>query len=73
MKVTIPNLIRAAGLSAAVAGAIFAAILPIRPPDVLEPVNASAFILITSLKTAMSIFGLFGITGLYPRQVEEAG
>jgi hypothetical protein len=30
MKVTVPNLIRAAGLSAVVAGAIFAAILPIQ-------------------------------------------
>lgn len=73
MKVTIPNLIRAAGLSAAVAGAIFTAILPIRPPDVLASVNTSAFILITSFKTVMSIFGLLGITGLYARQVEKAG
>jgi hypothetical protein len=73
MKVTVPNLIRAAGLSAAVAGAIFAAILPIRPPDVLSSVNTSAFILITSFKTVMSVFGLLGITGLYARQVEEAG
>jgi hypothetical protein len=73
MKVTTPNLIRAAGLSAAVAGVIFAAILPIRPPDVLASVNTSAFILITSFKTVMSIFGLLGITGLYAREVEEAG
>ena len=73
MKVTIPNLIRAAGLSAAVAGVIFATILPIRPPDVLASVNTSAFILITSYKTVMSIFGLLGITGLYARQVKEAG
>ncbi len=73
MKVTVPNLIRAAGLSAAVAGAIFAAILPIRQPDVLATVNTSAFILITSVKTLMSIFGLLGITGLYARQVEASG
>jgi hypothetical protein len=73
MKVTTPNLIRAAGLSAVIAGIIFAAILPIQPPDVLASVNTSTFILITSLKTVMSIFGLFGITGLYARQVEEAG
>ena len=32
MKVTTPNLIRAAGLSAMVAGTIFAAIQPIHPP-----------------------------------------
>lgn len=56
-----------------VAGAIFAAILPIRQPAVLASVNTSAFILITSFKTVMSIFGLLGITGLYARQVEKAG
>jgi hypothetical protein len=73
MKVTVPNLIRAAGLSAVVAGILFAAILPIRPPDDLASVNTRTFILITSLKTVMSLFGLFGITGLYARQVEKTG
>jgi hypothetical protein len=73
MKVTTQNLIRAAGLSAVVAGVIFAAILPIRPPEILASVNTSSFVLITSLMTVMSIFGLFGITGLYARQVEKTG
>jgi len=73
MKGTVPNLIRAAGLSAVVAGVIFAAVLPIQPPDGLASVNTSAFIQITSYKTVMSIFGLLGITGLYARQVEKAG
>lgn len=73
MKVTTPNLIRAAGLSAMVAGTIFAVIQPIHPPDVLASVNTSAFIIITSFKTIMSIFGLFGIAGLYARQVKETG
>ena len=56
-----------------VAGIIFAGIQPIHPPDILSSVNTSAFIIITSLKTVMSIFGLLGITGLYARQVEESG
>jgi hypothetical protein len=73
MKITASNLIRWAGLSAMVAGIIFAGIQPIHPPDVLSSVNTSAFIIITSLKTAMSLFGLFGIAGLYARQVEETG
>lgn len=73
IKVTGPGLFRAAGLSAVVTGIIFAAILPIQPPDGLSNVNTSSFIIITSLKTVMSIFGLLGITGLYARQVEEAG
>ncbi len=73
MKITTPKLIRWAGLSAIVAGIIFAGIQPIHPPDVLSSVNTSAFIIITTLKTVMSLFGLFGITGLYARQVEETG
>jgi hypothetical protein len=73
MKITTPNLIRWAGLSAMVAGIIFAGIQPIHPPDVLASVNTSAFIIITSFKTVMCLFGLFGIAGLYARQVEETG
>jgi hypothetical protein len=68
MKVTTPKLIRWAGLSAMVAGIIFTAIQPTHPPF-----NTSTFIIITALKTSISIFGLLGITGLYARQVEETG
>jgi hypothetical protein len=73
MKITTPNLIRAAGLSAVVAGTIFAVIQPIHPPDVLASVTTSAFIIITSFKTLMCLLGLFGIAGLYARQVEKTG
>lgn len=73
MKVTSPRLIRAAGLSAVVTGVIFTAIMPIQSPEVLTSANTSSFILITSVKTFMSIFGLFGVTGFYARQVEKAG
>lgn len=73
MKITTPKVIRWAGLSAMAAGIIFAGIQPIHPPDVLASVNTNAFIIITSLKTVMCLFGLFGITGLYARQVEETG
>ncbi len=73
IKVTTPNLIRAAGLSAVVAGTIFAVIQPIHPPDVIASVTTSAFIIITSFKTVMCLFGIFGIAGLYARQVKETG
>lgn len=73
MKITTAKLIRWSGLSAMAAGIIFAGIQPIHPPDVLASVNTSLFITITSLKTVMCLFGLFGITGLYARQVEESG
>lgn len=72
-KVTAKNLIRWSGLSAMAAGIIFAGIQPIHPPDVLASVSTSAFIIITSFKTVMCLFGLFGIAGLYARQVEESG
>ena len=73
MKITTSKVIRWAGLSAMASGLIFAGIQPIHPPDVLASVNTSAFIIITSLKTMMCLFGLFGIAGLYARQVEETG
>jgi len=68
MKVTTPKLIRWAGLSAMVAGIIFTAIQPTHPS-----INTSTFIIITSFKTSISIFGLLGIAGLYTRQAEETG
>lgn len=73
MKITTPKLVHWAGLSAMVAGLIFAGIQPIHPPDVISSVNTSFWAVITSLKTVMSIFGLFAIAGLYARQVEETG
>ena len=73
MKITPSKLIRWSGLSAMVAGIIFVAIQPIHPPDVLSSVNTSAWAIITSFKTVMSIFGLLGVTGLYARQAGKAG
>ena len=73
MKITTAKLIRWSGLSAIAAGLIFAGIQPIHPPDVLASVNTNLFITVTSLKTLMCLFGLFGIAGLYARQVEESG
>lgn len=71
--ITSANIIRAAGLSAMAAGTIFAVIQPIHPADVLASVTTSAFIIITSFKTIMCLLGLFGIAGLYARQVEKSG
>ena len=73
MKITTSGLIRWAGLAAMASGIIFAGIQPIHPPDVLASVNTSAFIIITSFKTVMCLFGLFGIAGLYARHVEKTG
>lgn len=73
MKITSSNLMRLAGLCAVPAGIIFAAIQPIHPPDVVESVTTSAWAIITSLKFAMCLLFLVGITGMYARQVDKAG
>src|SRR5215207_4369707 len=73
MKVTASSLIRWSGLAALVAGLIFAGIQPIHPPDVVASVTTGAWAIITPVKTAMCFLILLGITGIYARQVEEAG
>lgn len=73
MKITASKLIRWSGLAAMAAGIIFAGIQPIHPPDFLSSVSTPIWGLIMPLKTAMCLLFLLGITGLYARQVEEAG
>jgi len=73
MKITTSKLIHWAGLSAMVAGIIFAGIQPIHPPDVLASVTTTPWAIITPVKTVMCLLFLLGITGIYARQVEEAG
>ena len=73
MKVTVPSLIRWSGLAALVAGLIFVGIQPIHPPDALPSVTTGEWAIITTLKTAMCLLFLIGITGIYARQVKDAG
>src|ERR687893_2859447 len=73
MKPTAAQLIRWTGLAAMVAGLIFAGIQPIHPPDVVASVTTGAWAIITTLKTAMCLLFLIGITGIYARQVNQAG
>src|SRR4028118_1352105 len=73
MKITASSLIRWTGLSAMAAGIIFVVIQPIHPLDVLSSVTTTQWAIIQSLKTAMCLFGLLGLAGLYARQVKEAG
>ena len=73
MKITASNLIRWSGLAAVVAGIIFAGIQPIHPLEVVAAVTTSAWAIITSLKTAMCLLFLLGITGLYARQANKVG
>ena len=67
------SITRWAGVSAMLAGLIFAGIQPIHPPDALESVTTAHWAVIQSLKAAMCVFGLFGLAGLYARQAHAAG
>ncbi len=73
MKITNANLIRWTGLSAIVAGVIFAGIQPIHPPDFLPSVTTGKWAVIITLKLTMCFLFLLGIAGLYFRQAEKAG
>jgi hypothetical protein len=73
VKITSSKLIRWTGLAAIAAGVIFAGIQPVHPPDVLASVTTSTWPLIITLKFIMCLLFLIGITGIYARQVNQAG
>lgn len=72
-RITPSALIRWAGLSAVAAGLFYAAIQPIHPPDVAASVSTNAWSILMPLKTLMTLLFLVGLTGIYARQVKEAG
>src|SRR5947209_16665084 len=73
MKITASNLLPWAGLSAMVAGIIFAVVGLIHPPQIVSSVTTSTWTIVHVLTIAMSFFGLLGIAGIFARQVEKAG
>src|SRR5215212_9198040 len=73
MKITASSLIRWAGLSALVAGICFVVLGLLHPPNILSSVTTTRWAIVHSLALAMSVLGLFGMMGLYARQVKESG
>lgn len=73
MTVTPAGLIRAAGLSAAAAGAIFIGVQIGHPPMQLASVDGADWVLRGAAKALMCGLVLAGITGLYARQVRQTG
>ena len=73
MKITGSKLIHWTGLAAIGAGVIFSAIQPVHPADVLASVKTSTWATIITLKYVMTLLFLIGITGIYARQVTQAG
>ncbi len=73
MKPTASKLIRWAGLAAVVAGVCTVVLGLLHPPNVLSSVPTTLWAVVHVLAIAVSLFGLFGMMGLYARQVEAVG
>src|SRR3712207_9509800 len=73
MKMTTSTLMRLAGLSAMVAGLCFIVIGMVHPLNVSSSVTTATWVNVHIFATALGFFGLFGMAGLYARQVEESG
>ena len=70
--ITTPKLIRWSGVAAMVGGIFYVVVGLFHPPNVLSSVTTQ-WAIVHALATAMCLLFLVGITGLYARQVEEAG
>jgi hypothetical protein len=73
VKTTASSLIRSAGISAMAAGTIFVFVQMIHPPELLSSVTTDRWVFAHCLSVAMSVLWLFGISGIYARQVKESG
>jgi hypothetical protein len=72
-KITASTLMRLAGISAMVAGLCFLVIGAFHPVNESSFVASAAWVNAHIAATALGFFGLFGMAGLYVRQVEESG
>lgn len=73
MTITPTGLLRASGLGAAASGLLFALIQFIHPLETVANVDTSAWVGTHYLGILMCVLGLVGVTGMYLRQVREAG
>ncbi len=72
-KMTASDLMRLAGISAVLAGACFIIIGMFHPENVPSSVTTATWVNVHIAATALGFFGLFGMAGLYARQVEKSG
>ena len=73
MKITASTLMRLAGLSAILTGACFLVLGIFHPVNIPASVITDTWVNVHIFATALGFFGLFGMAGLYVRQVEKAG
>jgi hypothetical protein len=72
-KVTASTLMRLAGVSAMVTGLSIIVIGMFHPLNIPSSVTTATWVNVHIFATALGFFGLFGMAGLYARQVEESG
>jgi hypothetical protein len=73
MSVTTTQLTRAAGVSAIVAGLLFAGVQINHPALTLDVISSTEFAIRQGMKVAFSLLALAGITGMYLSQVRKSG
>ena len=73
MKITAHGLIRATGVVAMLAGALFVIVQVIHPPETVQAVAGDAWVTVHYLTIAMLTLFVIGVTGIYARQVEQVG
>jgi hypothetical protein len=73
MKIAAQDLIRWSGPAAIIAGLSFVLVGFFHPPNVVEAVTTTPWVVVHILAMAMSIFGMLGLAGLYSRQAEKSG
>lgn len=72
-SVTASKLIRWAGLPAMVAGFLFVFVQMIHPIEIVSSVTTDRWAIVHYLTMAMALLGMLGVTGIYARQVAQAG
>src|SRR6185295_2752293 len=73
MTITTAGLTRAAGLAAAVAGAIFVVVQINHPPMEVASAETTEWVARSCAKAVMAALALAGITGMYLRQFRQLG
>jgi hypothetical protein len=73
MKIAAQDLIRWSGPAAIIAGLSYVLVGVFHPPNVLEAVTTTPWLVVHILAMAMSVFGMLGLAGLYARQAEKSG
>ena len=73
MKPTAAKLVQWAGVSAMAAGVCYAVVGMFHPLETLATVTTTQWATVHVLALALSVLGLFGLTGLYARQAAATG